>query len=77
MAKLSSGKTFAVGMQMTFCGCLMTSLAPRVKPIELTYSTKIRGEIFTIECKIVKTAKVFPLESFAVYGIQWLIDDHH
>ena len=34
----------------------------------ITYSIKIYREIFAIECKITKTAKVFPLESFAVYG---------
>ena len=35
----------------------------------ITYSTKIRGKIFAIEWKIMKTTKVFPLESFAVYGM--------
>ena len=38
------------------------------KTYRITYSTKIGGKIFAIECKIVKIAKVFPLESFAVYG---------
>ena len=35
----------------------------------ITYSTKICGKIFMIEWKIMKTAKVFPLESFATYGM--------
>ena len=35
----------------------------------ITHSTKICGIIFAIEWKIMKTAKVFPLKSFAVYGM--------
>ena len=34
----------------------------------ITYSIKLHGKIFTIERKIAKFVKVFPLESFAVYG---------
>ena len=33
----------------------------------------IQGETFAIGYKTAKTAKVFPLESFAVYGIKFMI----
>ena len=70
MAKLLNGKTFAFGMQ--FMEKLLQ--LPNAKSFTLrktyriTYSTKIHGKIFGIECKIVKSTKVFPLESFAVCG---------
>ena len=68
--KLSSGETFTVGMQMTIHLQLPTA-SRRVlrESYRITYSAKIRGKIIAIECKIVKTTKVFPLESFAVHGI--------
>ena len=74
VAKLLSGKTFAVGMQITihrenFRGCLKPISFVLRETYRITYSTKICGKIFAIESKIVKIAKVFPLESFPVYGI--------
>ena len=49
-----------------FSGCL----APSRHVLRETYRiTKIRGKVFTIECKIMKAAKVFPLKSFAINGI--------
>ena len=55
--------------QENFCVCLMPSLSRALRETyKITYSTKICWKIFAIECKIMKTTKVFPLESFAVYG---------
>ena len=51
------------------------SLALR-KTYRITYSTTICGKIFVIECKIVKTAIVFSLESFAIYGAVYAVNLH-
>ena len=40
------------------------------KPRKFCTSKISQYTVFAIECKIVKTAEVFPLESFAAYGIQ-------
>ena len=47
-----------------FRGCLTPSRHVLHETYRITYSIKIHGKIFAIECKI---AKVFQLESFAVY----------
>ena len=49
-----------------FCSCLTLCHHVLRETYAISYSTKIHGKIFTIECKIVKTAKVFPFESFAI-----------
>ena len=66
-AKLSSGKTFAVVNKMhysleKFCG--VSGHGHHV-----LYTASVQGESFRDWLKTAKTAKVFPLESFAVYGI--------
>ena len=73
MAKLSSGNTFMVGMQMTIHrklsqlhNCLSHLLHETYR---ITYSTKICLKIFAIECKIVKSTIIFPFKSFAVYVV--------
>ena len=72
--KLLSGKTFAVGMQMTihrktFAVASSLVIVSSMKPMEYLIQ-QIRGKIFAIGCKIEKTAKVFPLKSFAVYTVK-------
>ena len=42
-----------------FCGCTTASCCVLRESYRITYSTKIRGKIFAIECKTVKTTKVF------------------
>ena len=53
----------------TFCNCLAPCHRVLCETYGISYLAKICVKIFAIECKIVKTAKVFPLEGFAVYGI--------
>ena len=48
-------------------GCLLPSCHVLYETYRITYSIKLHGKIFAIECKIAKSMKVFPLESFAVY----------
>ena len=54
--------------QENFCNCTAASCCVLCESYRITYSTKIHWKIFAIEYKIMKTTKVFALESFAVYG---------
>ena len=71
-AKLSSGKTFAVGMQMTIHGTTFTVAYHQAhRVLRKTYGiynlfSKNLQEIFAIESKIGE--KVFLLKSFAICG---------
>ena len=50
-------------------GCPSPSRHVLHETYRIIYSIRLHGKVFTIEHKIAKSAKVFPLESFAVYGI--------
>ena len=54
-------------------GCLLSSCHILYETYRITYSIRLHRKIFEIECKIAKSAKVFPFESFAVYGMYLLI----
>ena len=73
MAKLLSGKTFVINWYANdhsreiLSSCQTQSCHVLHETYRITYSIKIQQKIFTIECKITKNVKVFPLESFVVY----------
>ena len=54
-------------------GCLSPSCHAFYETYRITYSIRLHGKIFAIEHKIMKSAKVFPLEGFVTYGTYLLI----
>ena len=62
LATVSTGANFSTVYGKTFewenfCGCLTPCCRVLHETYRICYSTKIRGKIFAIECKIMKTAK--------------------